>query len=282
MFYKVKKYIKIVIVLLICVLMIGGCGQMEEKIPSTLNDIAHNVNKSLGYTVYIVENGEYVPYLVLTNNYNGNCLLLREHLLDEMRAYNYPDLHGSNFVASYYENSEMDKFLSGEFVETLSSVKDNIVDSEIVIADKDSIGSTGTKSKTIKRKVFLLSRSEITGKKINIAVTEGVGLKCFRLRSITFSDSARNANYEAIRLRIAKTASGEARLWWLRTADTWCYNIVYGVTADGGVSGTNVGGTEVAAFGYYYNGVRPAFCLPQDTAICEGDLDGEQVFVLGD
>lgn len=44
--------------------------------PTKLEDIAYDVNESYGYTVYLKENDEYVPYLVLTNNYNGNCLLL--------------------------------------------------------------------------------------------------------------------------------------------------------------------------------------------------------------
>ncbi len=58
-----------------------GCGS------PTISDIAYDRIFRSDYTVYIKENDEYAPYLVLTNNYNGNTLLLRQYLLDETRAY---------------------------------------------------------------------------------------------------------------------------------------------------------------------------------------------------
>ena len=52
-------------------------------------DISFENNPHLGYTVYVMENGRYIPYLVLTHDYNGYTLLLRKHLLDEFMRYSY-------------------------------------------------------------------------------------------------------------------------------------------------------------------------------------------------
>ncbi len=56
--------------------------------PKVLSDLAYDVNEAFGYTVYIEENGKPTPYLVLTNNYGGNVLLLRQRLLDDLVKYN--------------------------------------------------------------------------------------------------------------------------------------------------------------------------------------------------
>ncbi len=56
--------------------------------PKVLSDLAYDVNEAFGYTVYIEENGKPTPYLVLTNNYEDNVLLLRKRLLDEFVMYN--------------------------------------------------------------------------------------------------------------------------------------------------------------------------------------------------
>ena len=244
--------------------------------PQVLHDIAYDVNPEHGYTIYIIENDGYVPYFVLTTDYNGdgNCLLLRKYLLDEMMMFNYPkfveNATNPNYKPSYYENSEIDKFLSGKFLETLSSIEDIIIESEIVITHIDSIGRTGDKSLTIKRKAFLLSYMEISGIESPIAVTEGITLKYF-------TDIIENKESD---LRIAETMNGRIDCWWLRTPDTYYFNMVYGVYIDGGIGTMNVGGTEVSAFGYYEYGVRPAFCLPRDIGIKKIELNGEEVYVL--
>ena len=162
----------------------------------------------------------------------------------------------------------MDKYLNNEFLSTLSSIENHIIDSVIVITDKDSIGRTGDLATTITRKVFLLSRTELGMKESNIAVTEGVALKYYI--DILKKDTT---------LRIATPTSGEAKTWWLRTPETWSFNLVYAVAYNGGIGTATIGGTEVAAFGNYYYGVRPAFCLASDTAIYEGEVNGELVYI---
>jgi hypothetical protein len=219
----------------------GGISLDNDNL--TLQNAVFNHGRDSPYKIYIEENGGNILYLVLTDDYNGNCLLLREHLLDEPRIFNK---HGLN--SAYYENSEIDLYLNNGFLKTLSpAVKDKIADSTITITAKESIGVCGTKTQSITRQVFLLSYTEVGGAKSSTNVSEGIALKYF--------DSKNSL--------VAKTASGEISSWWLRTPNTWYYNVVCAVTADGVIGMTSVGGTE----GDYVNGVRPAFCLSQDTEI---------------
>ena len=73
------------LLLLLCIMPAGGCDSAKDL---TLGDIAYNANRKFGYTVYIEEDTDLVPYLVLTNNYNDSCLLLRKYLLDKPMRYN--------------------------------------------------------------------------------------------------------------------------------------------------------------------------------------------------
>jgi hypothetical protein len=252
--------------------------------PVTLNDIAHDVDDRLGYTVYIPENGEYIPYLVLTNNYNedGNCLLLRKHVLDEGMVFNIVDSSTfdiDGYISGYYENSHIDKFLNGEFLGTLSEIDDKIIDSEILITHIDSILVNGKETLVITRKVFLLSYTEVVGWE-QLNAVEGFHIPYFKQvnRSLIFTRS----DEEAMALRVATNSSGEPMSWWLRTPFTTDAHLVYGVSLNGGSAVLNIGGTEVTAFGQdmYKFSVRPAFCLPRDTPIYQGDIDGGKGYFL--
>ena len=59
--------------LLAIMLTISNCGKEDNL---TIAKIAYDNSKD-NPIVYINENGAYVPYLVLTSDYNGNVLLLR-------------------------------------------------------------------------------------------------------------------------------------------------------------------------------------------------------------
>ena len=254
------KWVTLVLIILFH-LLFGGCDQMSlntdiERI-LTINDISYDVNKELGYTVYISENEQYNSYLVLTSDYYGNVLLLRKHLLDEAMPYN-----GQTSVPSYYENSEIDRFLNNEFFHTLSNaVGDKIVESTVMITDVESIGCVGTDTLSIQRKIFLLSYTETAQEKSLVNAIEGTAIKYF-------SDD--------IDAFISTTSSGEYDSWWLRTPNTAYFNTVYGISPDGYVGVCSVGGTE----GAYCNGVRPAFCLPQNTVIQQSNINGEDVYLI--
>ncbi|MDE6761089.1 MAG: hypothetical protein K2J90_10505 [Lachnospiraceae bacterium] len=65
----------------IIVLLLMVCGTREAK---TLKALA---KKRQVQKVYLEEQGEYVPYLVLSDNYDGKVLLLREQVLPELMQY---------------------------------------------------------------------------------------------------------------------------------------------------------------------------------------------------
>ena len=149
---------------------------------NTIRELAYDANPKLGYTVYIEEGNTYVPYYVLTADYGGNVLLLHRELLEETRPYTENESHiWSDEYGGYYEGSSIDDHLNTEFLKTLGqSVKDAMVTSDIVIADKSSLGVTGQTATTISRKVFLLSLRELGVKDSYIAVNEGEPLKYFK------------------------------------------------------------------------------------------------------
>ena len=49
----------------------------------TIGDIAYDKNNSNRYRIYLKENENLIPFFVLTSDYDGYCLILREFLLDE-------------------------------------------------------------------------------------------------------------------------------------------------------------------------------------------------------
>jgi len=244
---------------IIWLLLLGGCKQMPTQTENnlTINDIAYDINENLGYTLYLIENEDYVPYLILTSDYEGNVLLLRKHLIDEMMPYN-----SQGNVPSYYGESQIDSFLNEVFINSIAiSVKDNIVDSTVTITDIESIGCVGTDTRTIQRKVFLLSYTETAQEESLVNAVEGTALKYFK-----------DDPYAVC----ATTSSGEFESWWLRTPNTAYFNTVYGISPEGYVGVCSVGGTE----GVYENGVRPAFCLPKDTVVNRGNINGEEVYII--
>ena len=101
-------------------LILPGCldyqdpTEPETKPVNTIADLAYG-NNTVPNRIYIVENEQYVPYLVLTDDYNGNCLLLREYLLDEPMQYNDPNI----YYSGYYENSTIDQYLNNDFLKIL-------------------------------------------------------------------------------------------------------------------------------------------------------------------
>jgi len=241
--------------------------------PATIADIAYDRitrSRTTDFRIFIQEDGKYVPYLVLTANYGGNVLLLREHLMDELRPINHslnPVETWSGWVwggwawqdyGAYYPNSYMDNFLNAEFKDTLcDSVIAAMVPSNIVVTAKDSIGPTGRDSYTITRYVFLLSHRELGVPNSSVAVPEGERLRFFR-------------NYHA--RRVANHADGRANPYWTRTPNTWGTSNVFAIGVDMVGSG--------AADGLI--GVRPAFAICRSTAITTSTdiISGQAVFVL--
>jgi len=231
-----------------------GCNSSinatSQKQNLVISDIAYDANKNLGYSVYIKENYNYIPYLVLTNNYNGNVLLLRKKLLDESQLFN--DYSG------YYPESIIDKYLNETFLATINiEIHKYIAKSIITIAAESSLGVCGLDTEQITRDIFLLSCTELGFDDQTIACVEGTPLEYF-------SEDA---------TKMIACRQNEASSWWLRTSYTWYDCSAFGISANGTVGGGGV---------YYENGVRPAFCLLPNTPICEDYLDGEKIYRISE
>lgn len=241
---KRRKYIYFQLFLIILLSLIG-CNSTSNSTMETLKDIVYSNEKDeIEYTVFIPEKDEMIPYLVLTANYNGNCLLLRKYVLNDLSIFN----HNVNY-SSYYENSFIDKMLNTDFRLTLpKEIEEYIILSDIAITNKGSLQG-GTENITyIQREVFLLSAAEVSELGFRTIATEGKTLEYF------------NSNER----RLATTSDGNSSSWWLRTPNMWYDNVVCGVDSDGivGIGGIGAVGNEE-----YKNGVRPAFCLSADTKI---------------
>ena len=132
------------IVLVLCFAIFLLLPIMQPE-PTTIADIAYDARRSrrTDFRIFIEENGIYVPYLVLTADYGGNVLLLREYLLDRSMPFNQSlrgdGFWGANDFGAYYPYSHIDKFLNTEFMETLgATVLAAMVPSDIVVTDRRS------------------------------------------------------------------------------------------------------------------------------------------------
>ncbi|MGI6606598.1 MAG: DUF6273 domain-containing protein [Peptococcia bacterium] len=244
----------IILLIIGITLVFSGCGLVRKiNKPEEIRDIAYDVNKNHGYTVYLEENAKFVPYLVLTDDYNGNVLLLRKHILNEVMIFNPNDRYNG-----YYENCVIDKFLNEEFINSFTpEMQKQIADSKIVITAKSSLGSCGKETTEINRKIFLLSHTELGLPEYADVAVEGKALKYF-------SDPTS---------RIARLETGIAAGWWLRTSYTEFDTTVWSVGFDAATGGVGLD---------YTNGVRPAFCVDGKTLIETSDdvIKGETVYVL--
>jgi hypothetical protein len=229
--------------------------ESHEGAKQVLKDLTYESNKEdkSNYTVYIKENTEYIPYLVLCDDYNGNVLLIREKVISEMVLFNE-----QNRYSGYYENSLLDTYLNEEFIEVLDeNLKTSIVTSEILITSKDKFGEDGILTNVISRNIFTLAYSEVKKDMMPADAYEGEYLPFFENTSI----------------REATDDEGMKKSWWLRSSSTWYDDVAMVVGMDGvfGESRTDA-----------FNGVRPAFCLKGDVLIelKGGLIADEQVYVL--
>jgi len=263
---KIRKAVHRISLVLFILPLVGGVMYFlpGRLWPTTIAHIAYDRNRSIDNRVFIEENGNFVPYIVLTANYGGsrNVLLLREHLLDNPMPIN-PSPHGQFLwgwqdFGAYYPNSYMDNFLNMEFMDTLGElVIAAMVPSSIEVTDMDSMNIGGGTSEYITRYVFLLSLREFGVHGFITTVPEGETLRFFR------NDHTR---------RFAYFSNGMVSPYWTRTPDTLITAFVYTIGPNAISSGT----ADIL------NGVRPAFALDRSTAITTSTdiISGKTVFVL--
>lgn len=260
-----KANLFFIIFILLSIISIYGCEMTKNSGLSsqlTIKDIAFDVNKKSGYTVYIEENSKFVSYLVLTSNYDGNTLLLRKELMSDFHIFNEEISHYS----AYYRDSSIDKFLNKDFITYLDpKIESNIVNSEITISSKSSLGVTGEDTENIFRKVFLLSAAEVGMYTNHSNMTkEGNALKYFK-------DSKSRIAYRG----------NEPTCWMLRSPNTWDVSSVFGIGPDGAVGSGSIS-TIIPSEPIFKSGVRPAFCLRNSQLIKKSDkvIDKQMVYIL--
>ncbi len=197
-----------------------------------ISDLAYSTRSQNECEVYLQEDGVFTPFIVVTGDYNGNVLLVREDVLPLPRRINE--------YSSFYENSEIDQYLNQEYLHSIAE-KEQILTSQIDITEDNAIGFSGNEIKTIERKVFLLSLTELGCDDSYNAAVEG--------KPIIYFETPKN--------RIAFN-NEHATSWWLRSPNTYYLSCTYGVGPEGTIGSGN---------SYDNNGIRPAFCLPASTAI---------------
>ena len=253
-----KRVIVTVAIILCMVIAIWTFFYLKR--PTKLKDLAYNVNRRYGYTIYIEEEAGYTPYLVLTDNYEGDgtVLLLRKYVLDEYQPFNSGDK-----ATAYYEDSHIDNYLNTTFLAELGDeIMNMVVESDVKIQDYSVWTGGGPRGepdvKTIQRQIFLLSYVELEPGVIGSRPLDGEPLKYFK------DDMDRI---------VAADEKGEPVIWMLRSAltDEDMVNMV--VTQDLRVSVSSI---------YDSVGVRPAFCLNREMEIVEDNMikEGLNMYVL--
>jgi len=239
----------ILVILAALLLLLQYRKRNDASIKNTLGSLAYR-NQESECLVYCKESSGYVPYLVLTDDYQGAALLLRKEVLEEERQFN-------DYLA-YYKDSLVDQFLSTEFIKQLDpELQRWLVPTDIKISTRDSLTNCGQETEVITRKAFLLAVHEIGFDAIDFVSKEGKQLQYFKEVD-----------------HIGATCSGKPTGWWLRTSNNTSDILVYIVNIK----------NELRSIGADYTcGVRPAFCLPKDMKVRKTTdiLSDREVYILG-
>lgn len=212
--------------------LVGGTGYDISFDNSILaSDIA------VGSSVYLLENGTPVEYLVVNKGipsnsslYDSSCdglWLLRKDIAAKEQWY-------SEATGIFYDDSTITTYLNSTILGRFNADTKNAIKSVTIPYIYSTSGSCNKGSHGLSTKVFLLGSQEVgLG-----AYTDGACLSYFN----GATDSKRIANYNGTALR-----------WWLRTA-TQDKGMIREVSSSGKLSSANMSLTSI--------GVRPALILP--------------------
>ena len=217
------------LVIAVCASCQGGSQENKPRYADNeIGSLAYDVAKKEN-VVYLLESDEYVPYIVVTNDYNGYTLLLRKNVLDEPRRYNE--------YSAYYRDSEIDRFLNDDFLLTLDrSVQEIIAPVTVDISSKNNLGRHGEDVEEYDTRIFLLSVKELNYDVSPVVAPEGKTLAFFKVPQNRLTQN----RYEF------------PCAYWTRSADTGYRSAVSTVSQDGIASSIN---------SFDDNGVRPSFCV---------------------
>ena len=237
---------KIIIPLLFVTVTTGFVIVIWSPPNAKVSDIAYDSKNGTNCRVYIKEkenDTKYTPFLVLTSNYNDTCLLIREHLLDDLQEYNKSSEYGS-----YYKDSEIDKYLNKNYFNSLSKrLQEVIITTDLEIATKNAIDTHKKENEVIKRKIFLLSATEVNSSLTSMTVKEGKELLYFK----------------NIDNRIRTYENGETDTWLLRSSALCGSNGIITIIYNGGEGVAELNGVD----GPITLSVFPVFCIDKNTPI---------------
>lgn len=218
--------------------------------------MASLTSKNVGSIVKIKENGAAVDYIVVhkglpSSIYDKSCdgvWLLRKNVLPTAQYYDegWTDDIGDYSCDNYWHDCDIKLWLQSYFFRTIDeAIRAKILKAKVpwwsYIDKALKTGSYGSEST-----VFLLSGYEIGFTSSSYSYLAGDGAKLDY-----FSDS-----YS----RIARTDSGGAVNWWLRSSDT------NGTTRN---MLTNSAGNILSCYSETVNYIRPALILPHDMCVTE-------------
>lgn len=189
----------------------------------TIADLSYEKYPDGIHEVYVLENTRYVPFLVLTNNYDGKTLLLRKDIQK------YRRLNGGS---SYYFYSEIDDYLNKSYTRQLIDLQPFLETVGVQIFNSLPDQEDSGRVQIVNRRVFLLSAQEV-----------GIGNSAPEGKRLSFFEEASH--------RIAFYEDHPAS-WWLRTPVFGNNDMSFVVRRDNFVEGDLT---------IKENGIRPAFCV---------------------
>ena len=235
-----------------CSCILCGCNNIDNKInidnSKKLSSLTYKKGKSeADYTIMIKEDNDYIPYYVLTDNYNGtgNCLLLRKNLIED----NIPFCN-EKYDSVYYNGCYVNYYLSNEYKKHYdSSFLCHVKDTDVIITGSEGITAAEHKLGIVNSKFFILSQKEVTGASSSISLAEGEYLDYFKELD----------NISAC--KISNQSQNES--WWLRTVCLSDESVINAVGYNGAVGIVGIYGPN----GPYLKSIRPAFCMDSNTKI---------------
>ena len=249
---KNKKLMVLVIIFAIVIISIFSFNLLKSNKYSndTIGSLAYNYTKN-EEIVYLLEDGKYIPYIVLHNNYSNNSdtLLLRKNVIGNDEYYTgyngsimteklyKSHLEMSNF--ENYENTAVDNFLLNVFPQKFEQNFLNIINNTKLTLSLYNNGDYN--NSTINRKFFILSFLELN----TIDTWENQSANKTRLKY-----------FENDNRRVAKNDAGITVVYWTRTYAWSGFGAV-------GLNGSII--TETSSEAKY--GVRPALTINSNTKI---------------
>lgn len=244
--------IGIILILLAIILGISIIKKPMLK-ENTIGAIAYDYDSDSDYTIYIKENEQYVPYLVLAYNYNhtNNAIVLRKNVIGGQEGY-IEDFNGTISKDKIYDGwiemqkgvkyqeTDVDRYLTGEFLRRFDSKVLNKIANTQLSFSKYGYEAGVYDNDEIKRQFFILSLTELNDASAyqDHQTKNKMKLKYFNNNSKT-----------------AVNDFGVESPYWTRTSDGESYYLM-GYTGVATYTGSG------AKFG-----VRPAFTIPNDTKI---------------